>query len=226
MMGVKRCGGFAQYVCLPSAVVRPLPENLSFHEAAGVMRHAPTAWNLLVNIAKLQKDEWVLIMGASGNLGAIGIQIAKNVIGARADLGLDPGADVAVDYSSQSILVEIMKATGSKGVNVLYDNTANPKVLPQAFKGIGMDGRLVTAGAHGGPDVPIDFFHLYDHRITIKGSPGSREGDLPACFAAAANGRIKVQIAKSLPLSQAAEAHFLVENDPGMGKIVLDPTLD
>ncbi len=236
MMGIKRPGGFAQYVCVPSAVVRSLPDNLSFHEAAVVMRHVPTAWNLLINIAKLQKDEWVLIMGASGNLGAIGIQIAKHVIGAkvictagsrsRADLGLKLGADVAIDYSSQDILAEIMKATGGKGVDVLYDNIANPNVLPQAFKGIGMDGRLVTAGAHGGPDVTIDFFHLYDHRIMIKGSPGSREGDLPACFEAAASGKIKVQIAHVLPLSQVAHAHRLVESDPGMGKIVLDPTMD
>jgi NADPH:quinone reductase-like Zn-dependent oxidoreductase len=236
MMGIKRPGGFAQYVCVPSAVVRSLPDNLSFHEAAVVMRHVPTAWNLLINIAKLQKDEWVLIMGASGNLGAIGIQIAKHVIGAkvictagsrsRADLGLKLGADVAIDYSSQDILAEIMKATGGEGVDVLYDNIANPNVLPQAFKGIGMDGRLVTAGAHGGPDVMIDFFHLYDHRIMIKGSPGSREGDLPACFEAAASGKIKVQIAHVLPLSQVAHAHRLVESDPGMGKIVLDPTKD
>ncbi|MFZ9501078.1 MAG: quinone oxidoreductase family protein [Beijerinckiaceae bacterium] len=235
MMGIKRPGGFAELVCIPSAVVRPLPANLNFHEAAVVMRHVPTAWNLLVNIAKLQKDEWVLIMGASGNLGAIGIQIAKNVIGAkvictagsraRADVGLALGADVAVDYSTQDILAEIMKATGGKGVNVLYDNIANPNVLPQAFHGLGMDGRLVTAGAHGGPNVTIDFFHLYDKRIMIKGSPGSRESDLPACFEAAASGKIKVQIAHVLPLSKAAEAHRMIEGDPGMGKIVLDPTL-
>ncbi len=235
MMGIRRPGGFAELVCVPSLVVNALPETLDFHEAAVVMRHCPTAWNLLVNVAKLQKDEWVLIMGASGNLGSVGIQIAKNVIGAkvictagsrgRADLGLKLGADVAIDYSTQDLHDEVMKITGGKGVDVLYDNIANPKILPQTFKTIGMNGRLVTAGAHGGPVVPIDFFHLYDHKITIRGMPGSREEDLPTCFQAAADGKIKVQIAHVLPLSKAAEAHRMMEADPGMGKIVLDPTM-
>jgi NADPH:quinone reductase-like Zn-dependent oxidoreductase len=235
MMGIRRPGGFAEYVCVPALVTRPLPDTLSFHQAAVVMRHVPTAWNLLVNVAGLQAGEWVLIMGASGNLGATGIQVAKNVVGAkvictagsraRADYGLELGADHAIDYSSQDLLAEIMRITDGKGVDVLYDNIANPDVLPQAFHGLGMNGRLVTAGAHGGPNVSIDFFHLYDKRITIKGTPGSRESDLPACFEAAAQGKVKVRIAHILPLSQAAEAHRMMEGDPGMGKIVLDPTL-
>jgi NADPH:quinone reductase-like Zn-dependent oxidoreductase len=84
---------------------------------------------------------------------------------------------------------------------------------------------LVTAGVNGGPNVTIDFAHLYHHRITIKGMPGSRPEDLPACFQAAADGKIKVQIAHVLPLSQAVAAHRMMEADPGMGKIVLDPSL-
>jgi NADPH:quinone reductase-like Zn-dependent oxidoreductase len=235
MMGIKRQGGFAELVCVPSIAVNRLPQNLSFHEAAVVMRHCPTAWNLLVNIAKLKKGEWVLIMGASGNLGSVGIQIARNVIGAnviatagsraRADIGLELGAHHAIDYATQDLHAEIMKITEGKGVDVLYDNIANPKILPKAFHAIGMNGRLVTAGAHGGPDVMIDFFHLYDKRITIRGMPGYREEDLPTCFQAAADGKIKVKIAHVLPLSKAAEAHRLMESDPGMGKIVLDPTM-
>jgi NADPH2:quinone reductase len=110
-------------------------------------------------------------------------------------------------------------------VNVLYDNIANPKILPVAFHCLGEHGRLVTAGAHGGPNVTIDFFHLYDKKITIRGMPGSDPADRPACYQAAAEGKIKVRIAHVLPLSQAAEAHRMVEADPGTGKIVLDPTL-
>jgi NADPH:quinone reductase-like Zn-dependent oxidoreductase len=108
---------------------------------------------------------------------------------------------------------------------VLYDNIANPEVLPKAFKALGADGRMVTAGAHGGPVAAIDFHHLYDKRITIKGIPGYKPSDLPLCFEAAAAGKIKVRIAQVLPLSKAALAHEMMESDPGMGKIVLDPTL-
>jgi NADPH:quinone reductase-like Zn-dependent oxidoreductase len=235
MMGIKRPGGFADKVAVPACVAIALPDGLDSHHAAVVMRHVPTAWNLLFNVAELKAGETVLVMGAGGNLGSIGIQIAKNVIGAkviaaagsddRVKLGLDLGADHAVNYNTHDLTAEVMKLTGGKGVNVLYDNIANPKVLPQAFRAIGFDGRLVTAGAHAGPNVTIDFSHLYHKRITIKGRPGYHPPDVPKCFAAAADGKIKTQIERVLPLSQAAQAHRLVETGESLGKIVLDPTL-
>ena len=235
MMGIKRPGGFAEMVVVPACACDALPANLGFHDAAVVLRHCPTAWNLLCNEAKVKPGEWVLIMGAGGNLGSIGIQLAKNVIGARviATAGSDKrvasalalGADHAINYRTHDLFGAIMKITAGKGIDVIYDNIANPEVLPRAFHALGHDGRLVTAGAHGGPNVTIDFFHLYDRRITIRGMPGHRTADIPRCFEAVSAGKIKVQIAMVLPLSQAAEAHRLTEADPGLGKIVLDPTL-
>jgi NADPH:quinone reductase len=235
MMGIKRPGGFAERVTIPACAGIAIPERLDFHRAAVVLRHVPTAWNLLMHVAALKAGEIVLIMGAGGNLGTIGIQIAKNVIGARViaaagsdervALGQRLGADFGINYATQDIFTEVMKITDGKGVNVLYDNIANPQVLPQAFQAIGMNGRLVTAGAHAGPNVSIDFSHLYHRRITIKGMPGYRPSDLPACLAAAANGKVVPQIAHVLPLSRAAEAHRMVESDDAQGKIVLDPTM-
>jgi NADPH2:quinone reductase len=234
MMGIKRPGGFAEMVAVPACAAIELPDQLDFYHAAVIVRHVPTAWNLLVNVARLKAGETVLIMGAGGNLGSIGIQIAKNVIGAkviaaagsdaRAKMGFDLGADHAVNYNTHDLQAEVMALTGGKGVDVLYDNIANPKVLPKAFRAIGFDGRLVTAGAHAGPHVAIDFAHLYHKRITIKGRPGYHPADVAKCFAAAAAGKIKAQIERILPLSRAAEAHRLVESGESPGKIVLDPT--
>src|SRR5262245_6442897 len=235
MMGIKRPGGFAEMVAVPACAAIELPDQLDFHHAAVVMRHVPTAWNLLVNVAELKAGETVLIMGAGGNLGSIGIQIAKNVIGAkviaaagsddRVQMGLELGADHSVNYNTQDLTAEVMKLTGGKGVNVLYDNIANPKTLPKAFHAVGFGGRVVTAGAHGGPNVTIDFSHLYHKQITIKGRPGYHPPDVPKCFAAAAAGKVKTQIERVLPLSRAAEAHRLVESGESLGKIVLDPTM-
>ena len=235
MMGIKRPGGFAELVAVPACAALALPEALDFHHAAVVVRHVPTAWNLLLNVAALKASETVLIMGAGGNLGTIGIQIAKNVIGARviaaagsderAKTGLALGADHAVNYNTQDIEAEVMKFTDGKGVDVLYDNIANPQVLPKAFRSIGLGGRLVTAGAHAGPHVSIDFAHLYHKRITIKGMPGHRAADVPNCLVGAAQGKIKPQIERVLPLSRAAEAHQLIESGDVTGKIVLDPTM-
>ena len=234
MMGILRPGGFAELICVPACKVSRLPPALNFHDAAVVMRHCPTAWNLLCNVAQLKSEESVLIMGASGNLGTVGIQIAKNIIGAnvicaagsreRANIGLEYGANHAIDYSNQDLLSEVMRLTSGRGVNVLFDNVANPHILPQAFHALGTGGQLVTAGAHAGPNVTIDFFHLYDRCITIFGTPRSRQSDLPLCFSAAAEGKIKVRVAHVLPLSKAVKAHQMMESDPGVGKIVLDPT--
>jgi NADPH2:quinone reductase len=235
MMGIKRPGGFAERVTVPACAVVPLPEGLDFHRAAVVMRHVPTAWNLLFHVADLKFGETVLIMGASGNLGTVGIQIAKNVIGARViavagsddrlAVGMQLGADFGINYSTHNLLDEVMKITHGKGVDVLYDNIANPVVLPVAFHAIGMNGRLVTAGAHAGPNVTIDFAHLYHKQITIRGRPGYTPSDLPHCLAAAAQGKVIPHIERVMPLSQAAQAHRLIEQHESHGKIVLDPTL-
>jgi NADPH:quinone reductase-like Zn-dependent oxidoreductase len=235
MMGIRRPGGFAEFVAVPACTAVAVPDDLDFHRAAVVLRHVPTAWNLLVHVAQLKAAETALIMGAGGNLGSIGIQIAKNVIGARviavagsaerAKTGIDLGADHGIDYSAQDLLAEVMRITDGRGVDVLYDNIANPSVLPQAFRTLGMHGRLVTAGAHAGPNVSIDFSHLYHKRITIRGQPGYTPADLPHCLAATADGKIAPQIDRVLPLSRAAEAHRLIEENSGQGKIVLDPTL-
>jgi len=235
MMGIKRPGGFAELVCVPASAGVAVPAALDFHHAAVIMRHAPTAWNLICNVAKLKAGETVLIMGAGGNLGTVGIQIAKHVIGAtviaaagsddRVNMGIDLGADHGVNYNARDIRDAVVDLTHGRGVDVLYDNIANPKVLPRAFKALGRDGRMVTAGAHGGPEVAIDFHHLYDRRITIIGMPGHRAEDRATCFAAAAEGKIKAQIEHILPLSRAVDAHRMVESGEAQGKIVLDPTM-
>jgi NADPH:quinone reductase-like Zn-dependent oxidoreductase len=236
MMGVRRPGGFAELVTVPAAVAAAVPAGLGFHEAAVIMRHAPTAWKLLFDCAQLKASETILVMGAGGNLGSTGIQIAKTVIGAtviaaagsddRVKLGLDVGADHGINYGASDIHAEAMRITGGKGVDVLYDNVANPAVLPQAFRCLRRGGRMVTAGAHAGPIVPIDIAHLYRNDITIRGTHGSNPEDRAKCLAAAAAGQIRAQIARILPLSRAAEAHRLVESGEERGKIVLDPTLD
>ena len=229
-MGIKRPGGFAEKVAVPACAIVALPDGLDFHRAAVVMRHVPTAWNLLFHVANLKAGETVLIMGAGGNLGSIGIQIAKNVIGARviATAGSDErvavgkklGADFGVNYNTHNLRDEVLRITDGKGVDVVYDNIANPQVLPLAFKAIGMHGRLVTAGAHAGPNVTIDFAHLYHKQITIRGRPGYTPSDLPDCLAAAAQGKVIPQIECVLPLSQAARSasHGRSQRGPGQDR--------
>ena len=234
MIGIHRPGGAAELVKAPVSHIFPIPDDVPYADATVISRHGPTAYNLLVHMADLQPGEWVLIMGASGNLGTLGIQISKtlgaNVIAVagaddRVRIGLDFGADHGINYHKQDLTEEAKRLTGGKGVNVVFDNIANPETLPKAIASLAQHGRLVTAGAHGGPVVPVDFYLVYHNRLKIMGSPGSRMADLTPCFAAAAAGGLRARVERVMKLSEAAAAHRMIENDSGLGKIILDPTL-
>ena len=77
MLGVACSGGYADYVKAPAACAVPMPNSLSFAEAAAVIRHGPTAHSLMFRLGRLKEGESVLILGASGGLGTMGIQMAK-----------------------------------------------------------------------------------------------------------------------------------------------------
>jgi NADPH:quinone reductase len=234
MFGIHCWGGYAQLTKAPARATCVVPPEVPFADACVIARHAPVAWNLLVHLGKLQKGEWVLVMGAAGNLGSLGIQLAKE-LGARViccagsddrvKIGIELGADHGINYRTHDLKEECLRITEGRGLDMVYDNIANPEPTSKAIDALGFDGRLVTAGAHGGPIVPVDFFHLYDRRITITGSPQSRHEDAMPALEAAARGRLRVLIDRIMPLGRAVEAHRLVESDPGIGKVILDPTL-
>jgi NADPH:quinone reductase len=233
VLGLHVWGGYAEYVKVPAAVTHPMPAGVDFPVACVVSRHAPVALAMLRDGAKLKPDETVLVMGAAGGLGGAGIQAArllgaKVIAGAgapervRAALGL--GADFGVDYRAQDLTEEVMRITGGRGVDVVFENIGAPDLFPKAFASLGRGGRLITAGAHGGGTVPLDVKRLYLNAITIIGSFGRilRE-DVDTALRAAAEGRYKVLIDRVLPLAEAAQAHRLVAARTGIGKIVLQP---
>lgn len=234
MLGVNRWGGDAELVVAHATMCFPIADNLDYHEASVVIRHCPTAFHLMYTMGKVKAGDWVLVMGCSGGLGSIGVQIAKmagaHVIGAagsadRAQIGKDLGADFVVNYGEQDLTEEIMRVSDGHGVDLVYDNIANPKTFPKALAAMAHDSRLVTAGAHGGPVVPLDCFKLYDSKITIMGSAGSTMENVRQALDAAGKGKIKVNIEKVFPLSQIVEAHKLIESGSVPGKVILDPTL-
>ncbi|HTY95276.1 MAG TPA: zinc-binding dehydrogenase, partial [Steroidobacteraceae bacterium] len=234
-LGIQHLGGYAQYVKAPAKATVPIPAGLDFATATVVARHAPQAFNLLRDRAQLKPGEWVLVMGAAGGLGSAGVQVARllgaRVIGAagsaaRAAAALDLGADHAVDYSQQDLTAEVLRITDGRGVNVVFENIADPVLFPKAFHAIARHGRLVTSGSHGGGTVALDVQRLYLYQISVLGSIGFTEADVSFALQAAAQGRLRVLIDRILPLAQAPAAHHMVEERAGVGKIVLDPTLD
>ncbi len=234
MLGVGCWGGDADYVRIPAACAVPMPDNLSFAEASAVVRHGPTAHNLLFHLAGLKAGETVLVMGASGGLGAMGVQVAKAagatvIAGAGADervaAAMALGADYGVNYADKDLADEVMRITDGKGVDVVFENVSNPRTWPRALKSLGHGGRMVTAGAHGGGLVELDVDYLYHNSITIKGQSGNRPEHVDQTLEAARDGKLHARIEKVFPLSQVAEAHRIIEATMPAGKIVLDPTL-
>lgn len=232
MLGVQVWGGYAQFVCLPAANTHLIPAGLDFSAATIVARHAPLAFNLLKEKAKIAPGEWVLIMGAAGGLGSAGVQVAKH-LGARviAAAGADErvnaakklGADFGINYRSSDLAAEISRLTGGRGVDVVFENVGDPDLFPKAFASLARNGRLVTAGAHAGGIVPLDLNQLYLNYITIVGSTAQTDADVDLSLDVAAQGQLDVLIDQVMPLSDVVEAHKLVAGRAGLGKIVLHP---
>lgn len=231
-IGLHRWGGYAEYAAVPAKNAFAIPERVSFADATVITRHFPMAFNLLVNKADLKPGEWVLVMGAAGALGSSGIQVAKMtgakvIAGAGSDervaVALGYGADFGVNYRRQDLAKEVLRITGGHGVDVVYENIADPALWPGAFNSLAWAGRLVTAGGHGGGSVTLDVKRLYLRRMRIIGAAGTNRRDVDRALEAAGAGKIRAVIDRTMPLRDAAAAHRIMEEQQILGKIILEP---
>jgi NADPH:quinone reductase-like Zn-dependent oxidoreductase len=232
LLGVDTWGTYAEFVKVPAGTVQIVPDTLDFITAAVVGRHGPLAFTQLRDRAQVKPGEWVLVMGAAGGLGSALVQAAKylgaRVIAAagsdeRVKAALELGADEVVNYRSQDLTTEARRITGGVGVNVVCDNIGDAVTFPKALASLGFQGRLVTAGGHGGGNVPLDVKHLYLNVITIFGNPIDTPDNFRLALKVAAEGKLKVLIDQVLPLEEARRAHEIVESRSGLGKVVLTP---
>jgi NADPH:quinone reductase-like Zn-dependent oxidoreductase len=232
-IGLHRWGGYAEYVAVPAGNAFKLPDNVGYADGSVITRHFPMAFNQLTSKADVKPGEWVLVMGATGALGNCCIQVAKMlgakvIAGAGADerveLAKSYGADIGINYRKQDLLEEVMSLTGNQGVDVVCENISDPTLWPGAFNSLAINGRMVTAGAHGGGTVTLDVKRLYMRRLRIIGTAGTNAPDVYKALDAAGQGRIRAIIDRIMPLREAAEAHRIVEKNQISGKIILDPS--
>ena len=132
------------------------------------------------------------------DLGSALVQAAKylgaRVIAAagsdeRVKAALEFGADEGINYRSQDLTAEARRITGGAGVNVVLDNIGDPATFPKALASLGFQGRLVTAGGHGGGNVPLDVKYLYLNVITIFGNPIDTPENFRLALKVAAEGK-------------------------------------
>ena len=232
-------GGYAEYCLASASLCLPLPENLSFIEAAGIPETFFTVWSNVFDRAQLQKGETLLLHGGSSGIGTTAIQLAKafdtNVIAtagssAKCQFCLELGADAAINYHEQDFVSEINRITNSSGVNVILDMIGGD-YFPRNLQCLAVEGRLVQIAVQQSPKSDINLWTMMAKRLTITGSTlRARDDSFKAEIASQllkkvwplfASRRIKPTIHSTFALTDAAKAHDLMESSQHIGKIIL-----
>jgi NADPH2:quinone reductase len=232
-------GGYAEYCNVPDGQCLPVPENLSFAEAASLPETFFTVWSNAFDRGQLKPGESLLVHGGSSGIGVTAIQMATAMgstvyVTAGSDEKCrfceELGAVKAINYKTKNFRDEIKKLTDGKGVDVILDMIGGD-YTPLNLQLLADEGRLVMINTVKGKDVNIDLSLVMRKRLNITGSMlRSRDVAFKAAIAQnlekhiwplLASGKIKPIIYKAFPAEKAAEAHILMESGEHSGKIVL-----
>ena len=238
-----RAGGFAEAVNLPAKGVRAIPGNMSFAQAASYGTAYQTAWVALSHRGELQKDEWLLVHGATGGVGMAAVDIGK-LLGARVigTGGRDDklavvksrGADAVINYTQADGSLggfrhTVKEITQSGGADVIYDPVGG-SVFDESMRCINWGGRILTIGFTSGdwPHAPVNLILIKQISIigVRAGEIGRRNPVLGKQFASelyelAATGKIKPYVCRAFPLEQAIDAMKMLQNREVVGKCVV-----
>jgi NADPH:quinone reductase-like Zn-dependent oxidoreductase len=231
IVGYRRDGGYAERVVVPGVNIIPKPSGLSWEEAASLPLVTVTAWHMLVTRANVQPGEDVLVHAAGSGVGSVAIQIAK-LRGARvittasSDDKLakarELGADETVNYTRDDWPKEVRRLTDRKGVDVVVEHTG-AATWPGSISALKNNGRLVTCGATSGFDARTDLRQVFYRHLTLLGSFMGSKSELLEAMQFVSIGKIRGVVDRVLPLSEARQAHELIEDRAQFGKVVLKP---
>lgn len=232
-------GGYAAYCVAPMQTCLPVPDGLSFVEAAALPETYFTVWSNVFDRGALKSGESILIHGGSSGIGSTAIQLAKaygttviTTVGnaEKADFCKQLGADLVINYREQDFAKEVTDFAPS-GVNVVLDMVGGDYIE----KNIGCmapDGRHVSIAFLSGPQVSMNMLPVMLKRLTLTGSTlRPRDNDFKGAIAAnlqkhvwpmLVSGKVRPVIDTVLPLEKASDAHALMESSKHMGKIVLE----
>jgi NADPH:quinone reductase-like Zn-dependent oxidoreductase len=231
MVGVHRFGCLAEMVVVPVDTLYPLPQGLSYEQAASIPLVFQTAWHMLVDRARLRVGEDVLIQAAGSGVGIAGIQIAK-LIGARVfttastneklEKAKGLGADVLINYKEKDFLEEIRRITKKRGVDVIFEHTGQEN-WEKNILSLSRFGRLVTCGATSGPNAQMDLRYIYSRQLSILGSYMGGKRDLVDVLRFVGEGKLWPVIDSVFPLAETRKAQEKMEDRNVFGKIVVVP---
>ena len=231
MLGSTISGGYAEYVSVPAANVVGIPDDLSYVQAASLPTVFLPCWTILIRKAQLRPWETLLIPSASSGVGTAGIQVAKNVIGARviattssedkARKARELGADEVINYTTEDIAERVSEITGGQGVEVVLDHVG-ADFYPAAMRSLAMGGRYGICGVTSGYRAELQMGLMFLRYHTVFGVFMGRKDDLRQIVDLAGRGVIRGIIHRAYPLQDAAEAHRDMEALNFFGKLVLE----
>jgi NADPH:quinone reductase-like Zn-dependent oxidoreductase len=154
VLSFTRFGGYSDVVCVPSALVRPLPDGLSFEEGAAIPVNYLTAWIMLIRLGNLQPGEAVLVHAVAGGVGQAALQIAlwrgAQVIGTASASKharlREAGVAHCIDYTRQDFEAEVKRLTKGRGVDIVIDAVGG-KSFRKSYRSLAPMGRLFCFGA-------------------------------------------------------------------------------
>jgi NADPH:quinone reductase-like Zn-dependent oxidoreductase len=223
LLDAMRQGSYAGYVAAPSYLVRRMPDNLSFAEAAAVPMPGCTAWHGLVNLAGLKAGDRVLIQAASGGVGTFAVQIAKakgagvaaTCSSANCEWVKALGADLVVDYTTEDFRDKVTD------IDVVLDVLGGEVVL-KSYEVLKPGGTLLVVLRGDKVELEAREAMQKKHGVTTKEVVFAAQPEtLDLLRPMFEDGTLKVPIEATMPLERAADAHALIDAGHRKGKLVL-----
>jgi len=229
MLGENRDGSYAELLTVPAHIVLPIPDSVSFEEAAAAPLVFITAWSMMINKGNLRPGEDVLILGAGAGVGTAAIQIAK-MVGCRVFVTASTheklhrakqlGADFLINYAKEEFDKKIRDLTNKRGVDVVIDYIGADTWV-RSLRSARRGGRVLTCGATTGFAPQTDLRQIFFRQVQVMGSTMGSPRDFLDVMRCVFRGQLKPVIDRVLPLAEARRAHELIEQRAVFGKIVL-----
>ena len=231
-------GAFCEKIAANEYAVFPMPEGLSFEQAAGISITYFTSYYALKQRAKLQPGETLLVLGAAGGVGTTAIELGKlmgaKVIAAassteKLELCKQLGADEVINYNEVSLKDTVKELTGGKGVDVVYDPVGGDYAEP-AIRSMAWNGRYLVIGFASGPipKIPLNLTLLKGCSLVgvfwgrFSGEePEQNIKNIEELWELFASGKISPVVTDSFPFEQYEEAFNCLIERRARGKVIM-----
>jgi NADPH:quinone reductase-like Zn-dependent oxidoreductase len=230
LLGEHLPGTLAEAVRVPQANVYPVPDGVSWVEAAAYPLVHLTAWRMLVTRAALRPGETVLIWGIGGGVALASLRIAKllgavAVVTSSSDAKLERaralGADVVLNHVTADVAREVRKLGGGRGVDVVVDSVGEA-TWETSLKALAPGGRVVSCGATSGPRVVTDARRMFWYHHTLMGSTMGNAREFAEIVRLLGTGALRPVVDSVVPLEAARSALERLAAARHFGKLVLE----